>query len=76
MIFYAKWQILPIANWHWFKMPTQEQGSVSIAAFHDRKDMDEVFCFLCFRNDLLDTVIFAESIKFADELNSNSVFPK
>ena len=48
--------------------------SVSIAAFHGRKDMDEAFCFSGFRNDLLDTVIFAESMEFAYELNFNPVF--
>ena len=36
--------------------------------------MDETFCFSGFRNDLLDTVIFAESMEFADELNFNPVF--
>ena len=49
-------------------------GSVSIAAFHGRKDMDEAFCFSGFRKELLDTVIFAEGMEFTDELNFNSVF--
>ena len=36
--------------------------------------MDEAFRFPGFGNDLLDTVIFAEGMELADELNLNPVF--
>lgn len=42
---------------------------ISIATFHGRKDMDQAFRLPCFGYDLLDTVIFAEGMKLADEFN-------
>ena len=35
--------------------------------------MDQSFCFLGFSNDLLDAVIFSESMEFSDKLNFNPI---
>ena len=47
---------------------------ISIVALHGGKDMDKAFSFSDFRNDFLDTVIFAESMKFMGEFNFNPIF--
>ena len=46
---------------------------VSITAFHGGENVDQAFCFPSFSNDLLDAVIFAESMEFSDKLNFNPV---
>lgn len=47
-------------------------GFVSITAFHSGENMDQTFC-PCFRNNFLNTVVFAESMEFPDEFNFNPV---
>lgn len=42
--------------------------------FHDRKDMEQIFCFTGLREELLDMVIFAESTEFTDEFDFNAIF--
>lgn len=48
-------------------------GLISIAAFHSRENMDETFFLPGFSNDLLDAVVFTESVKFSDEFNFDMV---
>ncbi len=49
-------------------------GLVSVTAFHSGENMDQTFCGPCFRNDFLNTVVFAESMEFPDEFNFDPVF--
>ena len=46
---------------------------VSITAFHGRENVDQAFCFPGFSDDLLDAVIFSESMEFSDKLNFNPI---
>lgn len=48
-------------------------GLVSITAFHSGENMDQTFCDPCFRNNLRNTVVFAESMEFPDEFNFDPV---
>ena len=49
-------------------------GLISIAGFRCREDVYQAFCYACLGKDLLDTVIFTESMKFTDDFNFNPVF--
>ena len=48
-------------------------GLISITAFHGRENVNQAFCFPGFSNDLLDAVIFSESMEFSDKLNFNPI---